>query len=250
MEEEGHGSSGTGFLFQILDGEKMGIALISNRHVFLDGKGEIQLRFHAATVEKAKFDLGSTIVLAGASFDEKYIPHPSAEVDLAAALVNAIGLEAKGQMLAPAHVASQAQLDELGCGKQIFFVGYPDAWRDEVHNLPLMRTGTIASLPRLPFDGRPEFVIDAQAFPGSSGSPVFAQFGDEMMLVGVLAETATRPSPVSGSLATLGPFTTDEVIGLGVVIRSSELPPLIEAVRARMHELIDEQETGAASGGD
>lgn len=245
MFDSGEESSGTGFLFQILDGDKMGIALISNRHVFGDGTGEIELRFHAATADKSEFDLGSTIVLAGAGFDDKYIPHPVDEVDLGAALVNAIGREGKGLTLLPTHIASPAQLDDLRCGTQVFFVGYPDAWRDEVHNLPLMRAGTIASLPKLPFDGRPEFVIDAQAFPGSSGSPVFAVFDGEMKLIGVLAETAMRPSPVSGAPASIDTFTADEIVGLGFVIRSSELPPLIDAVRTRMRELIAERQEDA-----
>mgnify|MGYP003291781313 CR=1 FL=1 len=44
---------------------------------------------------------------------------------------------------------------------------------DKKNNLPLVRTGTIASHPRKDFNGLPQFVIDAQVFPGSSGSPVF-----------------------------------------------------------------------------
>ena len=59
-----------------------------------------------------------------------------------------------------------------------------------------------------------------------------------MKLIGVLAETATRASPVSGPPTILGPFASEEVVGLGIVIRSSELPPLIEAVRTQMRTLI------------
>jgi hypothetical protein len=195
--DNGQEGQGTGFLFQVMDRDKMGIVLISNRHVFCDGNGEIELRFHAATANPDQFDLGNTVVLAGKTFKDKYVPHPAADVDFAASIVNAIGAAGKGKLLAPNQVASQAQLDDMRCGDSICFVGYPDGWRDELHNVPLMRRGSVASLPRLPFDGRPEFVIDAQAFPGSSGSPVFAEFGDEMKLVGVLAESAMRASPVS-----------------------------------------------------
>lgn len=240
-DDDGEEASGTGFLFQVMDGEKMAIALVSNRHVFRNGNGDIDLRFHAATTTKGQYDLGDTIVLAGTDFTEKYVPHPAADVDLGAAIVNAVGLHAKGLMLAPEQVATQAQLDEMRCGDAIWFVGYPDGWRDELHNLPLMRRGSVSSLPRLPFDGRPEFIVDAQAFPGSSGSPVFGQFGDEMRLVGVLAETAMRTSPVEGPPTILGPFSVEEVVGLGVVVRGTEIDALLDDVRARLRELVAAQ---------
>ncbi len=240
-DDNGDEASGTGFLFQVTDGDKMAIALVSNRHVFRDGNGEIELRFHAATTTKGQYDLGDTIVLAGTDFKEKYVPHPLAEVDLGAAIVNAVGLDAKGLMLAPEQVATQAQLDEMRCADPVWFVGYPDGWRDELHNLPLMRRGSVSSLPRLPFDGRPEFIIDAQAFPGSSGSPVFAQFGEEMKLVGVLTETAMRTSPVEGPPTILGRFTVEEVVGLGIVIRGTEIHALLDDVRARMREIVGAQ---------
>lgn len=198
------------------------------------------LRFHAAAATKGQYDLGNTITLAGSTFADKYVPHPSDEVDLGAVIVNAIGLEGTGLMLAPSQIATPSQLDEMHCGDSVWFVGYPDGWRDELHNLPLVRGGSVASLPRFPFDGRPEFVVDAQAFPGSSGSPVFAAFGDEAQLVGVLAETATRMSPVQGPPTILGPFTVDEVVGLGIVIRATEIPALLDAVRDRTRVLIRE----------
>lgn len=61
---------------------------------------------------------------------------------------------------------------------------------------------------------------------------MFAQFGDEMKLVGVLAQAAMRASPVSGPPTILGPFTAQEVVGLGVAIRSSEIEALVDAVRS------------------
>jgi hypothetical protein len=240
-DNNGVDRTGTGFLFQIMDGNKMAIALVSNRHVFQDGNGSIELTFHAASATKNKFELGQTITLAGSGFTHRYVPHPASEIDLAAAIVNAVGEHGKGSMLAKEHIATPAQFDQLSCGDPVWFVGYPNGLRDELHNLPLMRRGWISSLPRLPFDGRPEFVIDAQAFPGSSGSPVFAQFGEEMRLVGVLAETAQRVSPVLGATSVVGPLTVEEVVGLGYVIASTQLPPLLEEVRSMVTALVAKQ---------
>jgi len=235
----GIAATGTGFLCQVLDGDRMAIALISNRHVFRDGQGSIELRFHSATkADSAVFELGQTVTLAGAGFTHRYVPHPSPGIDLAAAVVNAVGKEGKGLMLAADQIAESGELEGLRCGEGVAFVGYPTGWRDELHNLPLMRRGWISSLPSLDFDGRAEFVIDAQAFPGSSGSPVFAQIGDTMRLIGVLAETRTERAPVVGPPTILGPFTVDQVAGLGIVIRSTEIPALLESVKNAVRTMV------------
>jgi trypsin-like peptidase len=57
--------------------------------------------------------------------------------------------------------------------QEILMVGYPIGLSDEVNNLPLFRKGITASALKNNFQGKPEFVIDAACFPGSSGSPVF-----------------------------------------------------------------------------
>ena len=48
---------------------------------------------------------------------------------------------------------------------------------------PIVRRGSTATHPFVRYEGRPEFVIDAACFPGSSGSPVFL-FEDGMYRVG------------------------------------------------------------------
>jgi len=51
-------------------------------------------------------------------------------------------------------------------------VGYPIGLWDNVHNFPILRRGTTASLPTVEFQGKPHGLIDMAVFPGSSGSPV------------------------------------------------------------------------------
>ena len=50
---------------------------------------------------------------------------------------------------------------------------YPNGIWDAKHNLPIIRRGITATHPKLFYNGKPEFLIDAACFPGSSGSPVF-----------------------------------------------------------------------------
>lgn len=57
---------------------------------------------------------------------------------------------------------------------RVTLVGYPYGYSDTVNSLPIWKTGSIASEPKVDFDGKPLFVIDVSAFPGMSGSPAFA----------------------------------------------------------------------------
>jgi len=57
--------------------------------------------------------------------------------------------------------------------QDVLMVGYPRGISDETNNLPLVRKGITASHIRENFMGKPEVLIDAACFPGSSGSPVF-----------------------------------------------------------------------------
>lgn len=55
----------------------------------------------------------------------------------------------------------------------IMMVGYPMGMFDEENNLPIVRKGITSSHIRSNFQNKPEVLIDAAVFPGSSGSPVF-----------------------------------------------------------------------------
>lgn len=52
-------------------------------------------------------------------------------------------------------------------------IGYPNGIWDAVNNAPILRRGVTATYPRLDYNGKSEFMIDAACFPGYSGSPVF-----------------------------------------------------------------------------
>lgn len=66
----------------------------------------------------------------------------------------------------------QADFNELTVYEDVAMVGYPGGVFDHVNNMPLVRGGKTASIPRLNYQGSPQFVIDCACMPGSSGSPV------------------------------------------------------------------------------
>lgn len=78
-------------------------------------------------------------------------------------------------------------------------IGYPNGIWDSVNNMPIIRKGITATHPRLNYNGRKKFMIDAACFHGSSGSPVLlfntgtyatkdgnTTIGTRIMLLGIL----------------------------------------------------------------
>jgi hypothetical protein len=65
----------------------------------------------------------------------------------------------------------------LGLGDLVLVLGYPMEFYDRMHNLPITKTGTLASPYGAQFGGKPYFLIDANLQPGTSGSPVILPAG-------------------------------------------------------------------------
>jgi len=57
--------------------------------------------------------------------------------------------------------------------EEIIMIGYPAGIWDKYNNMPIIRRGMTATHINQDYENRPEFMIDAACFPGSSGSPVF-----------------------------------------------------------------------------
>ena len=56
----------------------------------------------------------------------------------------------------------------------VTLIGYPYGYYDNKHQLPVWKTGSVASEPYVDFQGDPKFLIDISAFHGMSGAPAFA----------------------------------------------------------------------------
>ena len=131
---------------------------------------------------------------------------------------------------------------ELTVAENVLFVGYPDDRYDAVNNLPLIRTGLIASHPKYDYNGDPVFIIDAQVFPGSSGSPVYIDLTYEnfkngqihvgvkkIRLLGIVAQTMIRNNQLQ-AIPTSAALATEEVLGLGIVFKSTAIKELIDSM--------------------
>jgi S1-C subfamily serine protease len=222
LKESGTTSSvGTGFLLRapLGDGDSVTL-LISNRHVF--SSDDVFLNFHRRASDGLSALLGpaATVHLKDNTKDSLFF-HPDPNVDLAclnlSGILKLLAQAAGGLYVRFVGSEQIATFDEglLHPGSPVWFVGYPAGRFDTVHQMPVLRTGAFASVPAIDFEGRPEFLIDAQVFPGSSGSPVFSLLDTKYKLVGVVARTMQL---------------NGEVIGLGHILRATLVLELIDTV--------------------
>lgn len=175
--KEGSGC-GTGFFLMVeKDGNRYPF-LVSNKHVienaergfitFLldDNNKPVPGRSYTLTMDKQNWDIG-------------WRKHTNPSIDIAVLPLGEIlqhmhehGPKPYIRFLHSDSVPHPSDLDQLSALEKITFVGYPDGRWDTKNFLPIVRTGQNASRLEVDFCGRPEFLIDASVFEGSSGSPV------------------------------------------------------------------------------
>lgn len=237
---------GTGFLLDRPVGEDAyKIYLVSNKHVLMEASS-IAITFNSG--KDGNLEKGKKVRVPINNLKGNVKGHPDSNVDIA--VLDCTGLfVAINDQLFYKRVSYNMLADfyepELNAAESIYFVGYPENRFDYVNNLPLIRTGIIASNPKADFNGVAEFIIDAQVFPGSSGSPVFIDLTFEdikngnmvlggqrkIKLLGIVAATMIRDN----KLQVLE--TTDdekkgikETIGLGIVFKAPLIKELIDSL--------------------
>lgn len=230
-----NGSSvGTGFLMRIPldDGTNREVVLlISNKHVFQDPNGSISFNFNKKNANSEP-DLGNLHTFTGVDFSGIYTEHPNPNIDLAC--INASAITDPGSNVyfrtVGQNMISDFSEPSFVPGLDVWFVGYPANRYDSDNNLPLLRKGHISSIPRVDYNSQQQIIIDAQVFPGSSGSPVFTNIDGRFKLVGVVTQTMIR----HGALQTI-PATqqtslgVQQTLGLGIVLKATLLNDLIES---------------------
>lgn len=172
-------SVGTGFYFLYDDR----LFLVTNKHVV---QGVVQGSF---IVPRAKVEGEEKTPILGEGIripftENNFIGHPDDSVDIAAMNISAIfsKLEQQGDWvywknIREENAPNQEIVDKfIGPLEQVVFVGYPNGIWDTKNILPIVRQGATATPYYVDFEGRPQFLIDASVFPGSSGSPVFIHY--------------------------------------------------------------------------
>lgn len=237
-------SIGTGFLLERpLSGDAHKLYLVSNKHVLI-GPYKIVIKFNKRVNGKPNY--GDTLIFPIEGINSFVVGHSNPRVDIA--VLDCTGLfvsfsEKIYFKYVNYDMLSDFQEPELSVAENVHFVGYPDGRYDQANNLPLIRTGMISSHPKLDYNGLPQFIIDAQVFPGSSGSPVFIDLTYEnfrngtiavggpnkIKLLGVVAMTMIRNNQLQ-AIPTGTLFQTEEVLGLGIVFKATAIKEIIDSM--------------------
>lgn len=261
-------SIGTGFLYIVEtpglanpaseDGARYVPLLVTNRHV-VAGCDEISVQFTVAPLNAAAGPDGQPL---GRAHETHRLPvagacvgHPDPNIDLCAFLVGAIAnvVASRGLQLRQHFLNSNYKPDSnlraiLRAIEPIVMIGYPSGIWDSINNAAIIRRGSTATHPLVRYENKPEFLIDAACFPGSSGSPVFLYEdgmyrtakdglspGTRIAFLGVLyagpqftAEGRLEPRPIPHN-ASQAPVTSFPM-NLGFVIQSDEVDVLTAEV--------------------
>lgn len=263
---------GTAFFFETeLSNDRVLQLLVTNRHV-VEGAVTAILRFHLAksSTEFAPSREVFTLAVGEPSipFASLWVPHPDPSVDLCALPLSGLFGHLRAQKkrlyfqsVDKSFTYDNRALEALTAVENVIMVGYPIGLDDDVHNLPLVRSGITATHPAVDYRGRKQGVVDMACFPGSSGSPVFLydfgtyfdkasgglKSGARHALLGVLfaaphhtregtivvrdiptAATKRVPIPVTSSMSHLGYYVKAcEVVRLAEHVRNRSMPSML-----------------------
>jgi len=255
FDNHGNESYGSGYIYHFCVSDSTDIpCIVTNKHVL---KGAVRGVFHL-TLKKSDGspDVGVYESIALENIESFCIPHPVPEVDLIAIPIGAVlnratrnGREYYYVALSVGAIADAELLSSLPPMEDIVMIGYPIGIWDEVNNYPIIRKGITATHPGRNLNNKPEFLIDAACFPGSSGSPVFLAnigsyidkmgvtlIGNRVALLGTLyagpqhtttGEIVVVDIPTNTRPVAVGTIPTN----LGYVINVGELAVLEEAIR-------------------
>lgn len=249
-------SAGTGFLvFRAINQNRDDIFLVTNKHVLPDEGEEKSITIRVNTQEGDEFEVRE-IEIPVVDEDGRYLLsvllHPNRDYDVAAVNITEEVLrhDIKGAWIPYSLFVTKEKLraENITVGDEIFLLGYPDAIYDPRNVSPVLRQGIIATVPiegyafnrtlrnryDLPdqIDG---FLIDANVFPGLSGSLVILK--QQPTLVGPKGETVVsraKKTPyllgiISGSIpihdTALG---SRQRMGLGIVYSADTIKETIE----------------------
>jgi len=248
---DGSQSIGTAFIYTAtLEDGLLFPNVVTNRHVI---QGSVRFSIDLNTGKDQEVYLGraanTTFVVRG---DQWNLPQDST-IDLAAypiapmiSQIQSDGHEVFFRTLDEDMILKSEQLPEIDAVEDVIIIGYPSGIYDPVNLLPIVRKGITATPLTIDFAGRPEFLVDASVFPGSSGSPVFlyktgfyspkgkgVKLGLSLYFLGVVSSVFTRNDDASIE-------TVDVPTGTATVFRSTQMIDIGTVVKARcVKELID-----------
>jgi len=172
--------TGTFFFFNFSDtaSKEFETYIVTNRHVVEDAE-KVLIKVNYSDTSGQNPMYGNSININLSELNSEWIYHPDS-LDLAILNVNEIfekynTLEKKlfARTIPTSLIPPEEVWSGVGILEEVVMIGCPNGIIDNYNNVSIARFGMTASQPTLDYNGRPEFLIDIAAYPGSSGSPVF-----------------------------------------------------------------------------
>ncbi|HYD28616.1 serine protease [Brevundimonas sp.] len=249
-------SYGTGFYFNLNVGPGVAPLLITNKHV-IDGADGLSICVHQA-LDDGSGPSGTHHNVTISLREGGIVRHLDPSVDLCAITVGELvkpgslgGKNVYAVFLDESLIPDAQMWTDLDALEEVVMVGCPNGLFDGTNGMPIMRRGTTASHPALPYDGRQEFMIDAACFPGSSGSPIYlfnsyafynkARGGIDMgtpriKLLGILYAGPTIDQRGRIVLTKDLDVSVQSMMHLGSAIRSTRILELADEIRKRLSQ--------------
>ena len=152
---------------------------MTNRHMVIDESNRffpdhLVLKLHTDPVDLTKFEQLTVPLYSETGKAERAWLEASPSIDV-------VALELKPEELKPFVLHTFRMIDLIspeivvGVGDPLLVIGYPEGFSDSVHNLPVFRQASVASVYPVPSKVKPFFLIDSELHPGTSGSAVITQ---------------------------------------------------------------------------
>lgn len=173
LQTDGH--SATGFFVVIKPYVNENVYLVTCKHV-LEGQKLLNVRMNLK--QKGIKTITLPLSLLDTTGRPVWTPHPDPTVDVAVVPAMSFLPHIEGLM---DFIYIQEDLfgtfdrltsGDVEPGQEVFFIGFPLSQRETEQNLPVVRIGTIATLPNTLEGLRKGYLIDGQIYPGNSGGPV------------------------------------------------------------------------------
>lgn len=245
--------SGTGFIFDYSSEPKTScLFLITNRHVVENTK-DGKILFHVTEDNNQEPSLEKGFYLTIPDWQCLQFYHPNPEIDIAICpflpIIQRVKEDFKQNLFFKAiprkTIPDQDEINSLNAMEEVIFLGYPNGMWDSIHNLPILRKGITASPLQINFENRPQFLIDASVFSGSSGSPLFTVndgtyldkgsicFGSRFYFLGVVSAVYFRTQINNVEARTIPTsiipvVENKEMIDLGIVFKSQTILDTID----------------------
>ena len=216
--------------------------LVTSRHSV---ENSFRGRFFFIRKREGKPSLGETYNIVVDNFGKRWFMPEDPTVDIAVMpLAGVIRELAKRSWevyyrgVSPEMSLGSGNEGDVDAIEEILLIGYPSGIFDVKNFTPVARRGITATPLSIDYAGKPQFLIDASVFPGSSGSPVFlvdkgmysdregrVKIGNRIIFLGMVSSLAMRKEvshiEIEGVSEVLPVISTSQMMDIGVVYKAS-----------------------------